>query len=241
MTEHSLVPPATRARIKSLAVPVALAAGRVGLTPNALTVIGFLGVCVAAWLAADGQWVAAGVVGLVFAAFDMLDGALARATGRVSRFGAFLDSTLDRAGEGVLYVGVVAGTVAGALARQSPAGTIPLLPALAALAMVAAFLVSYTRARAEGLGFGGDVGVAPRAERVVVMGLGLIATGLAGGVAVDAGAAGGSLGLPGGFELSMQAGQPWLAGTLALLFILSTVTVLQRIWHVRAQARQAEE
>ncbi len=233
MTEHSLVPPETRARIKSLAVPVALAAGRVGLTPNALTVIGFGGVCVSAALAATGNWVAAGVIGLLFAAFDMLDGALARATARVSRFGAFLDSTLDRAGEGVLYAGIVAGTVATASA----------LPTLAALAMVAAFLVSYTRARAEGLGFGGDVGVAPRAERVVIMGVGLIATGLAGGVATPVGLfrPGEWVDLPGGARILTTGGQPWLAATLAILFTLSTITVLQRIWHVRAQARRAKE
>jgi phosphatidylinositol phosphate synthase len=231
VTEHSLVPPETRTRIKTLAVPVALAMGRAGLTPNALTVVGFVGVCVAAGLAATGQWVPAGVVSLLFAAFDMLDGALARATGRVSRFGAFLDSTLDRAGEGVLYAGIVAGTAATASA----------LPGLAALAMIAAFLVSYTRARAEGLGFGGDVGVAPRAERVVIMGAGLIATGLAGGVApAAAGAA--TIGLPGpGAHVLASGGQPWLAATLSILFILSTITILQRIWHVRAQARGAKE
>ena len=233
MTEHSLVPPETRARIKSLAVPVALAVGRAGLTPNALTVIGFGGVCVSAALAATGNWVAAGVIGLLFAAFDMLDGALARATARVSRFGAFLDSTLDRAGEGVLYAGIVAGTVAPASA----------LPTLAALAMVAAFLVSYTRARAEGLGFGGDVGVAPRAERVVIMGVGLIVTGLAGGVATPVGLFRPRewVDLPGGARILTTGGQPWLAATLAILFTLSTITVLQRIWHVRAQARRAKE
>ena len=229
MTEHSLVPPETRARIRSLAVPVALAAGRVGLTPNALTVIGFLGVCVAAGLAATGHWTTAGVVSLLFAAFDMLDGALARATARVSRFGAFLDSTLDRGGEGVLYAGIVAGTTAAASQ----------LPALAALAMISAFLVSYTRARAEGLGFGGDVGVAPRAERVVIMGIGLVVTGLTGGMAGASGA-GGSIDLFGS-RLSTSGGQPWLAATLVILFALSTITVLQRVWHVRAQAHRVKE
>ena len=231
MTEHSLVSPGTRARIRTLAVPLALAAGRLGLTPNALTIIGFAGVCVSAAFAATGQWIAAGVVSLLFAAFDMLDGALARATGRVSRFGAFLDSTLDRAGEGVLYAGIIAGTVATASA----------LPGLAALAMIAAFLVSYTRARAEGLGFGGDVGIAPRAERVVIMGIGLIATGAAGGVlpGAAAGTAGGGSG-PGGLVID-SGGQPWLAATLSILFIISAITVLQRIWHVRAQARGAKE
>ncbi len=233
MTEHSLVPPKARARIRGLAVPFALALGQAGLTPNALTVLGFLGVCAAGVLAGLQLWLAAGVVSLLFAAFDMLDGALARATGRVSRFGAFLDSTLDRAGEGVLYAGIVAGTAGVADA---------LLPTLAALAMVAAFLVSYTRARAEGLGFGGDVGVAPRAERVVIMGLGLVATGLAGGLAAAAATQpGDAVTLPGGAVLAVQSGEPWLAGTLALLFALSTITVLQRIRHVRAQAHRAKE
>jgi CDP-diacylglycerol--glycerol-3-phosphate 3-phosphatidyltransferase len=233
VTEHSLVPPSTRTRIKGAAAPLALALGRLGFTPNLLTVLGFAGVCVGAGLAATGNWTAAGIVGLLFAAFDMLDGALARATGRVSRFGAFLDSSLDRAGEAAMYAGIIAGT-AGETDRA--------LPLLAALAMGAAFLVSYTRARAEGLTFGGDVGVAPRAERVVVMGVGLIATGLAGGVATPIGLRPGDwVDLPGGARIITSGGQPWLAATLAILFILSTITVLQRIWHVRAQARRAEE
>ena len=233
MTEHSLVPPPTRARIRGVAVPLALALGRIGFTPNLLTVVGFAGVGVAAGLAAIGSWTAAGVVSLAFAAFDMLDGGLARATGRVSRFGAFLDSTLDRAGEGALYAGIVAGTAS---------VTDRAIPLLAALAMAAAFLVSYSRARAEGLGFGGDVGIAPRAERVVIMGAGLIAAGLAGGVATPMDLRPGDwVDLPGGSRILSTGGQPWLAGTLAILFILSTVTVLQRIWHVRAQARRAEE
>ena len=233
MTERSLVPPATRARIKGLAVPLALRLGRVGFTPNLLTATGFVGVAAAGILAATGQWTAAGVVSLAFAAFDMLDGALARASGRVSRFGAFLDSTLDRAGEGVLYAGIVAGTAS---------VTDRLFPALAALAGVAAFLVSYSRARAEGLGFGADVGIAPRAERVVVMGAGLIATGLAGGVATPLGLRPGDwIDLPGGARMLTGGGQPWLAATLVVLLVGSTISLFQRIWHVRAQARRAED
>ncbi len=227
MTEHSLVPPSARARIKTLAVPFAVALGRVGLTPNGLTVLGFLGTCVAAILAGLQLWVAAGVVSLAFAAFDMLDGALARATGRVSRFGGFLDSTLDRAGESALYVGVVAGA--------SVAGQ-PALAVASAATLVVAFLVSYTRARAEGLGYTGDVGVAPRPERVVIMGVGLIATGLAGGIAV----AGGAAASPSGIQFTNVGGSAWLAAALALLFVLSFVTVLQRILHVRAQAAGSE-
>jgi CDP-diacylglycerol--glycerol-3-phosphate 3-phosphatidyltransferase len=233
MTEGSLVPRDVRSRIRGAAVPLAIALGRLGLTPNALTVIGFVGVCSSAVLAGLGTWAAAGIVSLVFAAFDLLDGSLARATGRVSKFGAFLDSTLDRAGEGALYAGIVAGAAA--------AGA-PALAAASAVAMIAAFLVSYSRARAEGLGFGGDVGVAPRAERVAIMGIGLIATGIAGGVGgLTATRTVDWISLPGGIRLIAGTGEPWLAGTLVLLFVLSTVTVLQRIWHVRAQARRLED
>jgi CDP-diacylglycerol---glycerol-3-phosphate 3-phosphatidyltransferase len=231
-TERSLVPPAARARVRRAAVPLAEALGRMGLTPNALTVVGFLGVCGSAVLAGAQAWLVAGIVSLAFAAFDLLDGSLARATGRVSRFGGFLDSTLDRAGEGVLYAGIAAGCVA---AGQGA------LAVLAALALNAAFLVSYTRARAEGLGFAGDVGIAPRAERVVIMGIGLLATGIAGGVTVPA--------LPGapltvvstgGILFTNVAGAPWLAGALGLLFVLSSITVIQRIGYVRTQSHQSE-
>lgn len=231
-TERSLVPPSARARVRGVAVPLALALGRVGLTPNALTVLGFLGVCVSAALAGVQAWLAAGVVSLAFAAFDLLDGSLARATGRVSKFGGFLDSTLDRAGEGVLYAGIAAGCVA---AGQGA------LAVLSTLALTAAFLVSYTRARAEGLGFGGDVGVAPRAERVVIMGAGLLATGIAGGVAPPAVASAAPVVvLVDGIVYANVGGAPWLAVALGLLFVLSSITVVQRILYVRSQAQKSE-
>jgi hypothetical protein len=74
------------------------------------------------------------------------------------------------------------------------------------------------------------------------MGLGLIATGLAGGVATPVGLRPGDwIDLPGGARILTSGGQPWLAATLVILLIVSTITVLQRIWHVRAQARRAEE
>lgn len=214
MGDRSFVPPAARARLRGAAVPVALGFGRLGLSPDALTVIGF-GIAVLAAIAAGlGAWlVAAGLV-IFGGAFDLLDGALARATGRVSRFGAFLDSTLDRLGEGVVYVGIVAAAAAAGETR---------LAILAAGAMVLAFQVSYSRARAEGLGFRGDVGVAPRAERIVLLTLGLLGAGLDGGVG------------PG------RGGQLWLGLALAVVAILAAVTVIQRIWYVRSQAHLVQE
>jgi CDP-diacylglycerol---glycerol-3-phosphate 3-phosphatidyltransferase len=229
MSERSLVPPTLRTRVRAAAVPFALAMGRVGLTPNALTVIGFLGVCVSAALAGVQAWIAAGIVSFAFAAFDLLDGSLARATGRVSKFGGFLDSTLDRASEGVMYVGITIGAIA---AGQT------MLAAASAAAMVPAFMVSYTRARAEGLGFTCEVGVAPRAERVVITGVGLLATGIAGGIAppLGAGAAGTQ-----GLAFVGYGGAAWLAAALGVLIVLTTITVLQRIAHVRTVASRAEE
>ncbi len=107
----------------------------------------------------------------------MLDGGLARAQNRVTRFGAFLDSTLDRWGEGVVYIGIVAG----ASAAGFVAGAV-----LAAAAAVSSFQVSYTRAKAESLGLHGEVGIAPRAERLVLLTIGLVLAGLDGGVAAGA-------------------------------------------------------
>lgn len=207
MGEGTLIPIERRQRIRAAVQPYAAGLARTGLTPDMLTVAGFLVSCLAAVLAGFQLWLAAGIVSVLGASFDMLDGAVARATGRVSRFGAFLDSTLDRWGEGVVYAGIVAGA---SLAAQ------PLAATLAALAMSTAFMVSYSRAKAESLGWQGEVGIAPRPERVVILGLGLIAAGLSGGL----------------------AGGPWLQAALAILLITTTITVLQRITYAHRQAAQ---
>lgn len=164
----SLVSPALRDRVRGLAIPIATGLGRLGLTPNALTVIGFLGTCVAAYAAALQAWLIAGLLVLVFGIFDLFDGTLARATGQTSRFGAFLDSTLDRAGEAIVYLGVAAGSLAAGFWFGA---------FLAMAAMAAAFLVSYVRAKAESLGFAPGsgmvgVGLAPREVRIVILVLG---------------------------------------------------------------------
>lgn len=208
----SLVSPTTRQRVRDLATPIARGLGRLGLTPNALTVIGFLGTCVAAYAAATNAWLVAGILVLGFGIFDLFDGALARATGRVSRFGAFLDSTLDRAGEAIVYIGVAAGLIS----VNDTLGTI-----LAAAAMAAAFLVSYVRAKAESLGFSPasgmmNVGLAPREVRVVILAVGLLIAGLAAG----------------------RTGLDALTAALAVIAILATITTIQRILHVRGQSKE---
>ena len=220
---QSLVSPELRARVRGAALPIALAFGRLGLTPNALTVIGF-GISVLAAIAVGrNAWVVAALLVIVGGVFDLFDGALARATNKVSRLGAFLDSVFDRAGEAVVYIGVVvASEVAG-----FRAGTY-----LAAGAMAASFMVSYTRAKSESLGFTpgtgmANIGVAPREVRLVLMTLGLLATGAMGGIVAPVTVY--------GTVSEWWAGRPALAGSLGLIAILATITTIQRIVHVTRQ------
>lgn len=220
----SFVSPATRQRVRDLATPIATALGRLGLTPNALTVIGFLGTCVAAVAASAQGWLAAGVLVLAFGIFDLFDGALARATGRTSKFGAFLDSTLDRTGESLVYAGIAVGSMTGRFFE----GVV-----LAGLAATFASGVTYTRAKAESLGLHGEVGFAPREVRLVLLGIGLIATEVAGGLACRGFSCTGDEGF-----FPQKGGAFPLELSLGMIAVLSAVTVLQRILHVRAQSSE---
>lgn len=139
---------------------------RTNLSPNTLTVIALgLNVAVAA-IIASGNLILGGFLLLLAGAFDAVDGAVARATGQVSRFGAFFDSTIDRYADAVVLGGVLIH-----LTREDP-GTLPVL--LTFITLVGSLMISYTRARAEGLGLSGDVGFAQRAERVIILSLALI-------------------------------------------------------------------
>jgi CDP-diacylglycerol--glycerol-3-phosphate 3-phosphatidyltransferase len=218
----------TRSRIKRLGEPLALALGRAGLTPDGLTFIGFGITAVGAILLANRLWLAGGLVVIGGASFDMLDGVLARASGRVSRFGAFLDSVLDRAGEALVYVGLVWGTLDLGLWR-------PVV--LAAAAMAAAFMVSYVRAKAEGLGFSpgtgmAAIGLAPREVRTVILTIGLVVAGILPGLPVDVNTPGAPAYPPS--ALALEA-------ALGLITLLGTATVIQRIVHTRAQARLQQD
>lgn len=223
----SLVTPTTRQRVRNAANPIALALGRLGLTPNALTLIGFLGTSIAAVAASQQWWLAAGVLVLVFGIFDLFDGALARATKRESRLGAFYDSVFDRAGEVLVYLGIVWGTLDFGL-------WLPVV--LAAGALASSTMVSYVRAKSEGLGFTpgtgmASVGLAPREVRVAILGIGLVVAGLLPGFPEDMDGAGGLA-----YPLSGLA----IDATLGLITVLATVTVIQRILHVRRQAIAAQ-
>jgi CDP-diacylglycerol--glycerol-3-phosphate 3-phosphatidyltransferase len=206
----------TRSRIRKLGEPVALALGRLGLTPDGLTLLGFGITAIGALLLALQLWLAGGVVVFIGGVFDMFDGTLARATGRVSRLGAFMDSVFDRWGEALVYLGIVIGCTRAQLQLGAW---------LAAASMASAFLVSYARAKSEGLGFTTGTGMAavglmPREVRLVVLTLGLVVAGLAGGVTATLDATGSTI----------------LAAALAIIAAGATITVIQRILHVRAQA-----
>jgi phosphatidylglycerophosphate synthase len=226
----AIVSPELRARVRGIAIPIALGLGRLGLTPNALTVIGF-GIAVIAALAAANQlWVAAALLVIFGGVFDLFDGALARATNRVSRVGAFLDSVFDRAGEAILFIGIGWACVRSGFQP----GAI-----LAAAAMAASFMVSYTRAKSESLGFTpgtgmANVGLAPREVRLVIVTVGLLATGAAGGIVTPITVAGLT-------DLSWWAGRPVLGATLGLVTVLATITTLQRILHVVRQPQPSSE
>ncbi|MEW6224306.1 MAG: CDP-alcohol phosphatidyltransferase family protein [Chloroflexota bacterium] len=232
----SLVSPEARARVRGLITPIAVALGRLGLTPNALTLVGFGVACVAAAAAAAQAWLLAGLLVVFGGVFDLFDGALARATNRVSSLGAFMDSVFDRWGEGVVYVGVVVGCLAADFALGA---------FLAAAAMASAFMVSYTRAKAESLGFTAgtgmaNVGLAPREVRIAILTVGLVLTGIQG--TANPLLVYESYTLPGGIDVVLPwAGEVWLSWSLAAIAVLAAVTTIQRIVHTINQASKQEQ
>lgn len=224
----------SRTRIKKVFEPIALGMGRLGLTPDGLTLIGFGITVVGAILLGAQQWLIGGLIVFIGGVFDMFDGTLARATGKVSPLGAFMDSVFDRWGEAIVYLGIVVGCV---IARFD------LGVMLAAAAMGSAFMVSYTRAKSEGLGFTAGtgmaaIGVMPREVRLIILALGLVLTGIEG--VANPLLVLQTISLPGGFEIQAPwAGERWLALALGIIAIGATITVIQRILHVRSQAKSA--
>ncbi len=148
-----------------LLAPLARLLARLGIGPNHVTVAGTLIGIGAAWLIVEGQSLVAGLVFLFASAFDALDGVIARTQGQATPFGAFLDSTLDRVSEGFVMA---------AIALHFATLGQPWNAAAVVLALLGSLLVSYTRARAEGLGVSCTVGFGTRLERVIILGFGLI-------------------------------------------------------------------
>ena len=217
----------SRSRVKAIFEPIALGMGRLGLTPDGLTLIGF-GITVAgAILLGLQQWLLGGIVVFIGGVFDMFDGTLARATGKVSPLGAFMDSVFDRAGEVIVYIGIVYGLEELGILHG---------PVIATAALASAVMVSYTRSKSEGLGFTpgtgmAAIGVMPREIRLVILSLGLIIGGILGTEPqVVEGGAGGA---------AFPAGAYVILGALGIIAIGATITVIQRILHVRSQAKSA--
>jgi CDP-diacylglycerol--glycerol-3-phosphate 3-phosphatidyltransferase len=182
--------------------PIAHLLIKLGVSADAVTLVGTLGVAAGALIFFPQGMLLTGV--LVITAFvfsDLIDGYMARLTGKSSKFGAFLDSTLDRMEEGIVLT-----TVAAYFASRG----MDFAVAATVVAVLASLMVSYTRARAEALGVACKVGIATRPVRVVILSAGLV-------FAKGAGL--------GDFEL--------LAPAVYVLAALSTITVIQRILHVR--------
>jgi len=138
---------------------------RSGITPNVITILGFLGICAASWLALERLWVISSLVFVASGLVDSLDGLVARHQGRATKFGAFLDSTLDRLAEGVVF---------GAIGITFAQDGMDWALAACFVALTGSFIVSYARARAEGLGIpGSSGGLMGRPERLVIVGAGL--------------------------------------------------------------------
>jgi CDP-diacylglycerol--glycerol-3-phosphate 3-phosphatidyltransferase len=148
-----------------IAPPLARLLARTPLTPNSITWIGFIITAAAAVLIVTEHNLAAGIVVLVAGFFDMLDGALARLTGRVTRFGAVLDSTLDRLSEAVVLLALLF-----IFAREQQTAW----SLLTGVALLGSLMVSYIRARIEGLGVQCKAGLFTRPERVILLALGLL-------------------------------------------------------------------
>ena len=156
--------------LRYVEAPGAKAFLALGFTPNAITVLGFAVSLAAASVVGSGFLLAGGVVFLAGSALDLMDGSVARLTGRVTGFGALLDSVMDRLGEAALFLGMAIYAV------RTDLGDGRLLFFLVALilALVASQTVSYARARGEGLGVVSRTGVMTRPERVALLSLGLI-------------------------------------------------------------------
>jgi len=197
--------PAARKVVGGVIEPPARLLLRMGVSPDAVTVFGTVAVVATALICLPQGWfVAAVAIILVLAFSDLLDGTMARMAGTSGPWGNFLDATLDRIGDGAIFGGLA---LYGAFHDQ------PWLTAGAVFALVVGQVTSYAKARAEAVGATANVGIAERAERLIIVG---IATLLAG------------------------FGVPYvLAATLWLLGVLGLITILQRVIVVRRQLKPA--
>lgn len=197
-----LVPPAVERAYYAVTGPLVRTLVNAGIRPNTLTTVGTLLVVASAVAYGLGAIRIGGLLLLLSGLLDTLDGAVARGSGAATKFGAFYDSTLDRIGDGATFIGIAV-----YLQHAPDVAYRGLAVLLSMVAILASLVVSYARARAEGLGIDCKVGIAQRAERIV--GLGLV-------------------------SLVVGAGPRALVleGVVALLAIASIITVVQRFHYV---------
>ena len=182
--------------------PVAGALVKLRISPDVVTIIGTIGVSPGALMYfPSGQFVIGFVVIMVFISSDMLDGAMARMTGRSGPWGAFLDSTLDRVADGLVFTALLIWAV-----RSQSVWTVT----ATIICLVGGMVISYAKARAEGLNLDCNVGIAERTERLLIALAAVFIYGV-------------------GVPYVLPAG-------LWLLAVLTLITVGQRMWHVRSQA-----
>ncbi len=185
-----------------LTQPVVRLLARTAVAPDMISWAGFVITLGAAALVISGQLFIAGFAVLIAGFFDTLDGALARGANRATRFGAILDSTLDRLSEAAVLIGLLVWYTR----QPSTFGVL-----LVGLALIGSFMVSYIRARAETAGIDCQVGLFTRAERVVVMVLGLLLSQI-------------------GYALIIA---------LAIIVLFSFITVCQRLVYVWQRSRRS--
>ena len=154
------------ARIRNSTLRLGETLARWGLTPNLLTAVGLVLNLLVAAVIASGSLRTGGALLLLASGFDMLDGAVARASGTVTKFGGFLDSPIDRYSDSLVYAGVLVYLLG---TRDYRLGSLLILVATAG-----SLLISYARARAEAAGFQASVGLLARPERVLILAVGLL-------------------------------------------------------------------
>ncbi len=181
---------------------VARALGNLGMTPNSLTMIGFLAMCGIGVVLAFGNFALGGGLIILAGIFDALDGSLARLTNRVTKFGAFLDSTTDRFAEGALYFGIMYAFMQRGMNWVAY---------LVFFTLLGSLMVSYARARAEGIGVEMKEGLMTRFERIALLIIGLL--------------------------LTVFYGDAPLLIVLGILAVFTNLTAIQRMWLVYQATR----
>ncbi|MDC5695701.1 CDP-alcohol phosphatidyltransferase family protein [Intrasporangium calvum] len=198
-----------RATVTKILGPIAHLFLRLGISPDVVTIVGTVGVSAGAlvFFPRGDLWIGVLVI-TAFVFSDTIDGIMARQSGRSTKWGAYLDSTLDRVGDAAIFGGLVL--------YYASVGDNSLMAGLALACLILGSVVSYARARAEGLGFTASVGIAERADRLLAV---LVAA----------------------FFADLLDSTLLLGGVLALLAVASLITVLQRILTVRSQAMATGE